>query len=238
VLTIGFEKALKLPGDRQIPAVKALTARAGTSEPRTLAKAVLQKTKIESLAERKPLLDAAPQAFEQSTDPAIVFARELLPTTQDQRARVRVLNETLFQHRAKFAKGLADWKGQTMYPDANFTLRVTYGKVAGYTDKSGRAVAFTTRFGDMFELANARGNTGDFALPPPLVEWRKRIGDTTFKEKFAGLPVNFVSTNDITGGNSGSSTLNRRLEIVGLISTATRKPWRATGPTAKRPAAR
>ena len=217
VLTIGFEKALELPADRQIPAVKALIARAGTSEPRTLAKAVLQKTKIESLAERKQLLDAAPQAFEQSTDPAIVFARELLPTTQDQRARVRVLNETLFQHRAKFAKGLADWKGQTMYPDANFTLRVTYGKVAGYTDTSGRAVPFTTRFGDMFELANARGNRGDFALPPPLVEWRTRIGDTTFKEKFAGLPVNFVSTNDITGGNSGSSTLNRRLEIVGLI---------------------
>lgn len=217
ILTLGFEKALKLAADRQIPAVKALVSRAGTSEPRALAKAILQKTTIESLAERKRLVEAGPQAFEQSTDPAVVFARDLLPATRDQRARVRVLNETLFQHRAKFAKGLAEWKGQTMYADANFTLRVTYGKVAGYTDKSGRAVPFTTRFGGMFELANARGNTGDFALPPPLVDWRKRIGDTTFKVKFASLPVNFVSTNDITGGNSGSSTLNRRLEIVGLI---------------------
>jgi hypothetical protein len=69
----------------------------------------------------------------------------------------------------------------------------------------------------MFKLAEQRGNKGDFALPPALVAWRKKIGDRTFAEKYARLPVDFVSTNDITGGNSGSSTLNRRLEIVGLI---------------------
>lgn len=217
VLTLGFEKALALPADRQIPAVKALVARAGTSDARALARSILQKSTIESIEERTRLVEAVPAAFEQSTDPAVVFARDLLPSIRDQRGRVRILNETLSQHRSKFARGLGDWKGQTMYADANFTLRVTYGTVAGYTDKSGRAVPFTTYLGDMFELANARGNTGDFALPAPLVEWRKRIGEKVFKEKFAQLPVNFVSTNDITGGNSGSSTLNRRLEIVGLI---------------------
>ncbi len=217
VLTIGFEKALALPEARRLPAVTALVARAKTSDARALARAILQGTKIESVETRKALVQAAPQAFEQSSDPAVVFARELLPSTRDQRARVRVLNETLFQHRAKFAKGLADWKGQTMYADANFTLRVTYGRIAGYKDKSGNAVPFTTRLGDMFKLAESRGNRGEFALPPALVEWRTRVGDRTFAEKFADMPVDFVSTNDITGGNSGSSTLNRRLEIVGLI---------------------
>jgi len=217
VLTIGFEKALKLPADRQIPAVKALATRAKTSDPRALARAILQSTKIMSLETRKPLLEAAPQAFEQSTDPAIVFARDLLPSTRDQRGRIRILNETLAQHRSKFARGLADWKGQTLYPDANFTLRVTYGKVAGYKDKSGKTVPFTTTFGDMFKLAASRGNNGDFEIPPAIMAWRKKIGDKVFAEKYASLPVNFVSTNDITGGNSGSSTLNRRLEIVGLI---------------------
>jgi hypothetical protein len=217
LLTIGFEKALKLPADSRIPAVTALAARAKTSDPRALAQAILQGTKIESVETRKALLQADPKTFEPSPDPAIVFARELLPSIRDQRARTRVLNETLFQHRAKFAKGLAEWKGQTMYPDANFTLRVTYGKVAGYKDRSGRSVPFTTVFGDMFKLAEARGNKGEFALPPSLQEWRKRVGEAAFAGKFAGLPVNFVSTNDITGGNSGSSTLNRRLEIVGLI---------------------
>jgi hypothetical protein len=69
----------------------------------------------------------------------------------------------------------------------------------------------------MFALAERRGNKGDFALPPKLLEWRKKVGDAVFKAKYADMPVNFISTNDITGGNSGSSTLNRRLEIVGLI---------------------
>jgi hypothetical protein len=217
VLTIGFEKALALPESRRIPAVTSIVARVKTSDPRALAKAILQRTKIESIETRKALIAAAPQAFDQSADPAIAFARDLLTSTRDQRARVRVLNETLFQHRAKFAKGLAEWKGQTMYADANFTLRVTYGKAAGYKDGSGQAVPFTTFLGDMFKLAEARGNRGEFALPPALVEWRTRVGDRAFAAKFASMPVDFVSTNDITGGNSGSSTLNRRLEIVGLI---------------------
>lgn len=217
ILTLGLEKALALPKERQIAAVSALVTHTGTSDPRTLARAILRDSKIESIETRKALLKAAPQSFEESKDPAVRFGRDLLAATRERRARVRVLNETLFQHRSKFAQGLAEWKGQTLYPDANFTLRVTYGKVAGYKDKSGRAVPFTTTFAEMFKLAAARGNRGDFALPPALLEWRKKIGDRTFARKFATLPVNFVSTNDITGGNSGSSILNRRLEIVGLI---------------------
>ena len=146
-----------------------------------------------------------------------MFARDLLPTIRERRARTRVLNETLFQHRSKFARGLDEWKGRTLYPDANFTLRVTYGKVAGYRDGSGKPVPFTTTFADMFALAQARGNRGEFEMPASLLAWRKKIGEAAFTERFASLPVDFVSTNDITGGNSGSATLNRRLEIVGLI---------------------
>lgn len=217
LLTRAFEKALALPKERQIAAVTALAARAGTSDPRTLARSILGGTKIESLEVRKALVEAAPPAFEESKDPAVQFGRELLPTLRDRRSRLRVLNETLFQHRSKFARGLAEWKGQALYPDANFTLRVTYGKVAGYTSGAGKAVPFTTYFEDMFTLANERGNKGDFALPSALVAWRKKIGEAAFARKFARLPVDFVSTNDITGGNSGSATLNRRLEIVGLI---------------------
>src|SRR6185503_1754144 len=103
-----------------------------------------------------------------------------------------------------------------MYPDANFTLRVTYGKAAGYTSR-GKAVPFTTRLRDMFTLARARGNKGEFALPSSLQAWRRKIGEMTFLARYAALPVDFVTTNDITGGNSGSATLNRTLEIVGLI---------------------
>ena len=69
----------------------------------------------------------------------------------------------------------------------------------------------------MFKLAASRGDTGDFALPAKLEAWRKRVGDAEFTAKYARLPVDFVSTNDITGGNSGSALLNAKLEIAGLV---------------------
>jgi hypothetical protein len=216
VLAIGFERALKLQADRRIPAVQALVKRAGTTDPRALAHAVAASS-LAGVDVRKKLLDAPPAAFEESSDPAIAFARDLLPTIRERRAGTRVLNETLFQHRSKFARGLVEWKGQQLSPDANFTLRFSFGKVAGYRDRSGKPVPFTTTFSDMFALAQARGNRGEFEMPASLLTWRKRIGESTFKQRYASLPVDFVSTNDITGGNSGSATLNRRLEIVGLI---------------------
>ncbi len=104
-----------------------------------------------------------------------------------------------------------------MYPDANFTLRVTYGTVAGYRNAAGKPVRFTTKFADMFALSRAKNNQGEFAMPPALLEWRKKLGEATFTAKYGNLPVNFVTTNDITGGNSGSATLNGKLAIVGLI---------------------
>jgi hypothetical protein len=217
MLEAGFRKALALPAERQIPAVKALTARAGTSDPKALARAVANESKLAGVEARKKLIEAEPSALEQSTDPAVVFARELMPSIRDRRDRVRLLNESLFQHRAKFARGLAQWKGQSMYADANFTLRVTYGKVAGYKDEAGKRVPFTTKLADMFSLSQSRGNKGEFEMPGSLLDWHKKMGEPEFKAKYADLPVNFVTTNDITGGNSGSSTLNRRLEIVGLI---------------------
>jgi hypothetical protein len=217
VLTIGFERALVLDAGHRIPAVQKLADRVGRgADARAMARAVLGQSQIPSLEVRKRLLDAGPDAFEASSDPAIVFARDLLPSLKDLRQRVRVLNEKLLGNRSAFARGLAAWKGASMYPDANFTLRVTYGRVAGYTSH-GKQVPFTTRFGDMFKLAESRGNTGDFALPKKLQSWRRSIGDATFAEKFASLQVDFVTTNDITGGNSGSAALNRSLEIVGLI---------------------
>jgi hypothetical protein len=218
LLTLGLTRALALPASQQIDAVKKLAARAGSgATAESMARAVVQRSTLALVATRRKLIEAPAADLDASSDPALVFARDLLPALKDARQRVRVLNEKLFQNRARFARGIQAWKGQAMYPDANFTLRATYGQVAGYTDRQGRAVPFTTRFADLFTLAASRGNTGEFALPARLSAWRQKVGDEAFRQKYAGLPVNFVSTNDITGGNSGSATLNGRLEIVGLI---------------------
>jgi len=218
LLTLGLERAAALKGSQRIAAVDKLAARlGGGAEAVSMAKAVMTGTSLLSPAARQKLVGAPVADFEASTDPAMVFARDLLPAVKEQRARVRLLNEKLFINRALFARGMVAWKGQGLYPDANFTLRATFGRVAGYTDAKGKAIPFTTYFGDLFTLASARGNTGDFALPGRLQAWRQKVGDTTFNAKYGRLPVNFVSTNDITGGNSGSATLNGKLEIVGLI---------------------
>jgi hypothetical protein len=218
LLALGLERALALPGPRRIPAVQALADRLGSgATARTMAHAVLGGSKLASVEVRKTLIDSPVQALESSADPALVFARDLEPSLKDQRQRVRVKNETLLQNRASFARGIAAWKGATIYPDANFTLRATYGRVAGYAGRQGTPVPFTTRLADMFTLADTRGNSGEFALPAKLRAWRQKLGDAAFKTKYADLPVDFVSTNDITGGNSGSATLNRSLQIVGLI---------------------
>lgn len=218
LLAIGLGRALALPRKPGIAAVQRLAERAGAgTTAAAMAKQVVGATSLLSVDARRKLIDASPAALEASSDPALVFARDLLPSMIDARARVRVLNEKLLGNRSRFARGLAAWKGQALYPDANFTLRATWGKVAGYTNPQGGRVPFSTYFADLFTLAASRGNTGEFALPPRLQDWRKKVGDAAFKARYAALPVNFVSTNDITGGNSGSATLNARLEIVGLI---------------------
>jgi hypothetical protein len=219
VLTAGFTRALALPAARQIPAVRTLATRlsagrAAPASPRELARAVLQGSRMGVVDGRKGLTEAPLADLEASTDPALMFARDLEPSLREARERTRVLNEKILRNRSRFARGIQSWRGSTIYPDANFTLRATYGKVASLPNPS---IPFATRFGDMFALAESRKNAGDYALPPKLLAWRKKIGDAVFKAKYADMPVNFITTNDITGGNSGSSTLNRRLEIVGLI---------------------
>jgi len=220
LLTIGFEKAIALSALQRIAAVDNVQRVVGPTgapaKPRDLARAVLGGSTLPSVDARKALIDQPPAAFESSRDPAMVFARDFVAALKAQRQRQRILNEQLLGNRSAFARGLAAWKGGAMYPDANFTLRVTYGHAAGYTSH-GKAVPFVTTFGDMFALAQSRGNTGDFALPRKLQAWRAALGDTVFRQKYSAMPVDFVSTNDITGGNSGSSILNRNLEIVGLI---------------------
>ena len=218
LLANGFERAMALTPPRRIPAVDKLAERLGAgATSRAMAHEVIGGTMLADLSVRKQLVESGPETFASSTDTAIVFVRDLFPSMVDQRQRIRVLNEKITQNRSRFARGLAAWKGTAMYPDANFTLRFSYGRVAGYTNHEGKPVPFATKFGDFFTLAQSRGNTGDFAIPRKLAAWREKIADASFNRSFAAMPVDFVSTNDITGGNSGSATLNRNLQIVGLI---------------------
>jgi hypothetical protein len=99
--------------------------------------------------------------------------------------------------------------GDSVYPDATFTLRMSYGTVRGWTAEDGTEVPAFTTLGGTFDRAKARAGDPAFELPKSWLDARAKID--------AATPFNFVSTNDIIGGNSGSPIVDADGEVVGLI---------------------
>jgi len=105
-------------------------------------------------------------------------------------------------------KPSSPWKKTRSYPDATFTLRLALGTAQGY-EEDGRPVPFQTRLTGLYERAALHKNQFPFNLPPRWRDSKDRLDLNT--------PVNFVSTADIVGGNSGSPVINRDAEYVGII---------------------
>jgi hypothetical protein len=104
---------------------------------------------------------------------------------------------------AKFAV-----EGANTYPDATFTLRLAFGQARGY-EEDGKQIPYQTVFAGLYERAAEHNNLPPFDLPPKWVERKEKLDLNT--------PFNFVTTADIIGGNSGSPTINKNGEVVGLI---------------------
>ncbi len=101
-------------------------------------------------------------------------------------------------------------QGDTLYPDATFTLRLAFGVVKGY-ETDGKAIPPFTTIGGTFEHAGAHGNKPPYELPASWIK-AKESGRLRLE-----TPFNFISTADIIGGNSGSPVVNRQNQVVGLI---------------------
>ncbi|MBS0265309.1 MAG: S46 family peptidase, partial [Planctomycetes bacterium] len=109
---------------------------------------------------------------------------------------------------AQIAKAIFQLQGTSNYPDATFTLRLSYGTVKGYKENSKDIPAETTMAG-AFEHEKLHGGKDPWKLPS---SWHKHKANIEGK-----TPFNFVSTCDIIGGNSGSPVINRKGEFVGII---------------------
>jgi hypothetical protein len=177
--------------------------------PREVATELVNGTKLADPEVRKKLVEGGEAAVAASTDPMIVLARKLDPL---RRELTKWLEDNVqsVEQRAGEQLGKARFAafGKSTYPDATFTLRLSYGQVKGYPMNGTIAPPMTTMFG-LYDRSASFGNTGPFELPQRYVEGRTKLDLST--------PFNFVSSNDIIGGNSGSPVVNKNGEIVGLI---------------------
>jgi len=177
--------------------------------PEQAASELVDGTKLSDPAVRKRLIEGGEAAVSQSSDSMIVLARKLDPLRREL-IKWREDNVTSVMQRAGEQLGRARFAayGKSTYPDATFTLRLSYGQVKGYPMNGTEAPPNTTFYG-LYDRALSFGAKGPWALTDKLVERRDKLD--------LAAPVNFVTTNDIIGGNSGSPVVNREGELVGLI---------------------
>jgi hypothetical protein len=177
--------------------------------PEARAAELVDGTKLGDPAYRKQLFAGGVAAVKASTDPFIEMARLVEPRARE--LRVKYDNEVLAVERdayAKIAQAVFATEGESAYPDATFTLRLSYGGVKSYQDDGTRVAPFTEIRG-LYARADQHGHKPPYNLPE---SWAKAKGKLTLT-----TPYNFVTTNDIVGGNSGSPVINARGELVGLI---------------------
>jgi Peptidase S46 len=177
--------------------------------PEARAAEMMAGTKLKDPEYRKELAKGGKAAIDASTDPMIVVAREIDPKARELRKRYE--SEVTGVERsnyAKIARALFDVQGDKIYPDATFTLRLSYGAVEGYMENGKKVQPFTT-LGGLYARSEKFKHQFPYNLPPRWMEKKSAVNLNT--------PFNFVSTNDIIGGNSGSPTINQNGELVGLI---------------------
>lgn len=183
----------------------------GSETPEAVAARLIKGTTLGDPAKRLALWKGGLPAINASRDPLIVFARTLYPayTALHDRMRDEVAAPMRKAQgdiaRARFAQAKAEHRLDTLYPDATFSPRLSYGTVKGWR-KNGTDVAPFTDYAGMYRHATG---SEPFALPKRWLEAKSKLDLATH--------LDFVSTNDIVGGNSGSPVLNREGKAVGLI---------------------
>lgn len=204
VLTAWLDEGVKTLG-RNDPFIKAAIGDADVSE---VVKRAVTETKLKDVAERKALLDGGADAIAKSTDPMITLARRVEPVIRELRAwnEEKILNVEASAGE-KISKARFAAYGKSVPPDANFNLRISYGKVKGYEEDT-TLVPFKTTFFGLYDRAESFGEKPPYDLPQRYKDRRDRVNLST--------PLNFVYTADTIGGNSGSPVFNRNAELVGL----------------------
>jgi hypothetical protein len=205
LLADGLQESLDELGPKD-PFIKTvLNGRA----PAEVAKELISGTKLGDPAFRKALVEGGETAVASSTDPLIVVARQVDPLNRELKKWYEDNVESVEAAAGeKIGKARFAVYGKSAYPDATFTLRLSYGAVKGYAMNGTKAPSKTTFYG-LYDRYYSFDKQTPFHVPPRYIERKDKLDLTT--------PFNFVTTNDIIGGNSGSPVINKNAELVGLV---------------------
>lgn len=180
----------------------------GGKTPAARAAELILGSHVKDIAFRKRLFGMKPDEMAKVDDPLIAFVRSLDAEARAVRKISDEQNEVKSQAYARIAKVRYAKNGSSVYPDATFTLRLSYGAVKAYEEQGKRVGPFST-LGGTFDRHDEHQGREPFDLPARWLKSKDRLN--------VALPYNFVSTCDIIGGNSGSATINRAGEFVGII---------------------
>ncbi|HSP16886.1 MAG TPA: S46 family peptidase [Thermoanaerobaculia bacterium] len=207
-------EAAKLPPSQRIEPIDRAVAAAGGMGP--FLDQLYGNTKIGDQAERTKMLSETTQQLGVRNDSMLKFVASLLPIERSNEEREVAFLGAMSRLRPGYFEALRKIGGGNLYPDANSTLRVTFGTVEGYTPKDATFYTPQTTLGGVLQKETGQE---PFASPKTLLAAAHDPAKTTpwFDPQLRDVPVNFLSTCDTTGGNSGSPTLNAKGELVGLL---------------------
>jgi hypothetical protein len=176
--------------------------------PRDRATELVHGTKVIDVGVRKKLYEGGKQAVQSTKDPMIDLVQLLDAQARDLRKIIETQGEVKQQAHAKIARARFALEGTSNYPDATFTLRLAFGTVSGYNE-GGKFIPPHTVLGGLYERAAEQEYRPPFDLPKIWLDRKSKLDLKT--------PMNLISTADIIGGNSGSPTIDRKGELVGII---------------------
>ncbi|GGP66243.1 dipeptidyl peptidase S46 family protein [Shewanella algicola] len=210
-----------LPSEQRIASLDKAFGITDKFDPKALVKTLdkmYAKTKLDDKDTRLAWMNKSVADFKASNDPFIQFAVQTYDADMALEKAEKQLSGDLMKVRPQYMDAIIAYNrelGKPVYADANSSLRVTVGNVKGYSPQDGlQAVPFTRLEGLLAKDTGA----DPFDAPAKQLELikQKQYGDYYVKA-IDSVPVNFLSTLDTTGGNSGSPTLNGRAELVGLL---------------------
>ena len=218
VMAYFIRRLADLPESQQPAAIKAIRGDHEGEELDAVIAKVVEKmyagTKVPNKEERLNMFGMSKKDLTALGDPVIEFVADLETDREQYKEKSETFEGAVSMLRPKLMELRAAHTGSALYPDANRTMRMSVGEIKGYSPRDAVTYDYMTTLNGMVEKA-----TGEdpFDAPARLIELSRSKDYGNYKDPKTGdVPVCFLSTDDITGGNSGSAVLNGKGEIIGL----------------------